>query len=137
MARTGRPRKEIDKKQFEQLMWLGCKRAEIVTFFDSTIEGGCCDDTIDRWCKRTYKEDKRGLSFAEVLDKRKELQKIPVRKAIRQGLEDGTPSIVIFAAKNLLGWSDNPQEAVVADTTKDDGLSQSLRELAEELESDD
>ena len=137
MARTGRPRKEIDKKQFETLVRMGCNRSTIVAFFDSTIEGGCCDDTIDRWCKRTYKEDKRELSFAEVLDKRKELQKIPVFQAIEQGLKNCVPSIVIFAAKNRLGWSDNPQEAVVADTTKDDGLSQSLRELAEGLESDD
>lgn len=132
-----RPRKEIDQKQFDTLVRMGCKRAEIVTFFDSTIDGGCCDDTIDRWCKRTYKERGRGLSFAEVLDKRKELQKIPVRQAIQQGLKNGNASIVIFAAKNILGWSDSPRKEIAVDTVKDDALSQSLRGLAEELKSDD
>ena len=132
-----RPRKEIDQKQFEALVRMGCKRVEIVAFFDSTIAGGCCDDTIDRWCKRTYKEHGRGLSFAEILDKKKELQKITVRKAIQQGLKDGTASIIIFAAKNVLGWSDSPQEAIAADTIKEDALSVSLKEMAKELKSDD
>lgn len=132
-----RPRKEIDQKQFEALVRMGCKRAEIVAFFGSTIDGGCCDDTIDRWCKRTYKDRGRGLSFAEILDKKKELQKITVRQAIQKGLKDGTASIVIFAAKNVLGWSDSPREEIAVDTIKDDALSQSLRGLAEGLESDD
>lgn len=132
-----RPRKEIDQKQFEALVRMGCKRVEIVAFFDSTIDGGCCDDTIDRWCRRTYKDRGRGLSFAEILDKKKELQKITVRQAIQQGLKDGTASIVIFAAKNVLGWSDSPREEIAVDTVKDDALSQSLRGLAEGLKSDD
>lgn len=138
VKRVARPRKEIDQRQFEALLRIGCKRGEIVAFFDSTVEGGCCDDTIDRWCKRTYKGDRgHGLSFAEILDQRKDLQKITVRQAVFQAMKDGSASVIIFAAKNLLGWSDNPQQTVTPEISKDDALSASLRELAEGLESDD
>ena len=49
-----RPRKEIDKTQFEQLCAMQCTEEEICAWFDIT------DKTLTGWCKRTYK-----MSFSE------------------------------------------------------------------------
>ena len=51
----GRPYKEIDKAQFENLCALQCTKQEICAWFDVT------DKTLERWCKRTY-----GAGFSEV-----------------------------------------------------------------------
>lgn len=56
-----RPRKEIDQKQFENLCGLQCTLEEICGWFD------VCSDTLETWCKRTYKR-----SFSEVLRKSEE-----------------------------------------------------------------
>ena len=53
---VARPRKEIDQAEFEKLCALQCTKAEIAGFFNLS------EDTVERWCKRTYKE-----SFAVVL----------------------------------------------------------------------
>lgn len=53
-----RPRKEIDQKQFENLCGLQCTLEEICGWFD------VCSDTLETWCKRTYKR-----SFSEVCAK--------------------------------------------------------------------
>ena len=49
MARTGRPQKEIDQKQFENLCGLQCTEEEICSWF------GVCEDTLNKGCKQTYK----------------------------------------------------------------------------------
>ena len=59
---TGRPRKDIDKTNFEKLCGLFCTLDEIAGFFD------CSEDTIERWCKREYKQ-----SFAEISAKKRGL----------------------------------------------------------------
>lgn len=43
-----RPRKEIDREQFEKLCALQCTLGEIASWF------GCSEDTIENWCKREY-----------------------------------------------------------------------------------
>ena len=57
-----RPRIEIDKKQFEKLCGLQCTKEDIAGFFDVS------EDTIDRFCKREYKE-----SFAVVFSKKRRI----------------------------------------------------------------
>lgn len=96
-----RPRIEIDKKDFESLLVIQCTLKEITAFFDNKL-GGCSEDTIERWCKRTY-----GKSFAEVSVKKKQLGKISVRRAEFRMMEKNA-AVLIFLAKNLLGQSDNP-----------------------------
>lgn len=124
-----RPVKEIDKKSFEALLHIGCGRSEIVGFFDETTEGGISDDTLNRWCKRTYK-----ASFAEILDKRRALMKIQLRKNQLE-LSKRSAAMAIWLGKQYLGQRDNPQVGMEI-TIAEDGLSKSLRELADGLESD-
>jgi len=60
MAAVGRPRKEISAEQFEKLCGIQCTLEEIASFFD------CSQDTIERWCQRTYQnEDGSPMCFAD------------------------------------------------------------------------
>lgn len=90
-----RPRKEIDVDQFESLCALQCTLQEIAGFFY------CSEDTIERWCKRTYEE-----SFADVYKKHAEKGKISLRRA-QFKLAEKSASMAIFLGKNYLGQSDS------------------------------
>lgn len=92
---TGRPRKDIDKSNFEKLCGLFCTLDEIAGFFD------CSEDTIERWCKREYEQ-----SFAEISAKKRGLGKISLRRA---GLElaKKNAAVHIFYCKNYLGMTDS------------------------------
>ena len=96
----GRPRKEIDRKDFESLLALQCTLEEVTAFFDHKL-GGCSADTIERWCKRTYKEN-----FADVAAKKRNLGKISLRRAQFE-LAKKNGAVAIFLGKNYLGQKDN------------------------------
>lgn len=91
-----RPRKEIDKKIFENLCGLQCTEEEIASAFN------CSVDTVSRWCKRTYKE-----SFAEVFKKKSAGGKISLRRA-QFRLAETNSTMAIFLGKQYLGQSDLP-----------------------------
>lgn len=95
----GRPRIEIDQKEFESLLSIQCTLEEVAAFFEHKL-GKCSEDTIERWCKRTYKE-----SFAEVSRKKRSAGKISLRRAGWQ-LAMRNPSVHIFYCKNYLGMTD-------------------------------
>ena len=67
---VARPRKEIDRDEFEKLCTLQCTKAEMAGFFNVS------EDTIERWCKRTYKE-----SFAVVFANKRSGGKISLRRS--------------------------------------------------------
>lgn len=100
MARTGRPRKEIDEKQFADLVGLGCTQEEICWFFR---DGGkpISEDTLTRWCKSTF-----GMTFAEYC---KQNRYAPLKIKLRQyqvALAEKNAAMAIFLGKNMLGQSD-------------------------------
>ena len=120
-----RPRKEIDQKQFETLCGLQCTLLEICDALDIT------DKTLNAWCKRTY-----GESFSEVFAKKRSKGKISLRRMQFQ-LAEKNASMAIFLGKQYLGQSDVVEIGAPIYSAQEDALSTSLRELAEELESDD
>lgn len=120
-----RPRKEIDQKQFENLCGLQCTKDEICSWF------GITDKTLESWCKRTYK-----TGFSDVFAEKRGLGKISLRRA-QFRLAEKNAAMAIWLGKQMLGQRENPEETVVANTMHEDGLSKSLRELAEGLESDE
>ncbi len=120
-----RPRKEIDQKQFENLCGLQCTLEEICGWFDVT------DKTLDGWCKRTYH-----ASFSEVFKKKRGAGKISLRRSQWQ-LAAKNASMAIWLGKQYLGQRDQIETTVAIDKAKEDALSRSLRELAEDLTSDD
>lgn len=92
---TGRPKKEIDKKIFENLCGLQCTLEEIAGVFD------CSVDTIERWCKREYKQ-----TFAEVYKKHSAKGKTSLRRT-QFKLAEKSAAMAIFLGKNYLGQKDN------------------------------
>lgn len=119
-----RPRKKIDQKQFENLCGLQCTLEEICGFFD------VCTDTLETWCKRTYK-----ANFSEVFSKKRGLGKISLRRN-QWRLAEKNATMAIWLGKQYLGQRDQIEATVSVDKREDDALSASLRELAQSVESD-
>lgn len=124
MAKTGRPRKEIDQKQFESLCGLQCTLEEICGWF------GVTDKTLDGWCKRTYH-----ASFSEVFKQKRGAGKISLRRS-QWRLAEKNANMAIWLGKQYLGQKDQVETTIAEGTVQDDGLSASLRELARSLKSD-
>ena len=99
----GRPRKEIDEREFRKLCELQCTLPEIAGFFD------CSEDTIQTWCKREYNE-----GFSVVYKRLSEGGKVSLRRHMLK-LSERSAVMAIFLAKNWLGMSDNVE--VKADTS--------------------
>lgn len=106
MARTGRPPKEIDQKQFENLCGLQCTLEEICGWFDVT------DKTLDSWCKRTY-----NANFSEVFKQKRGAGKISLRRS-QWRLAEKNATMAIFLGKQFLGQRDN----VDVNVTNNDGM---------------
>lgn len=95
-----RPRKEIDKKQFENLCALQCTEIEICAWF------GVCEDTLNAWCKRTYKQ-----CFSEVFAQKRGTGKISLRRLQWKHAEK-SPSMCIWLGKQYLGQKERPEDSV-------------------------
>lgn len=93
----GRPKKEIDKIEFEKLCGLQCTKAEICDWFSVT------DKTLESWCKRTYKK-----GFSEIFSEKRSKGKISLRRT-QFKLAEKSPAMAIFLGKNYLGQSDKIQ----------------------------
>lgn len=89
-----RPRKEIDKEQFEKLCGLQCTEEEILGWFDIT------DKTLCTWCKREY-----GAGFSEVYKKKREKGKISLRRA-QFKLAEKSAAMAIWLGKQYLDQKD-------------------------------
>lgn len=96
--KMGRPRIEIDKRQFEQLCGIQATEEEIYGWFK------CSSETIRRWCRREY-----GEPFCEVYKKFSSSGKISLRRNLFHQAEKSVPA-AIFLAKQHLGMRDNPEE---------------------------
>ena len=119
----GRPKKEIDRRNFENLCGLQCTLEEICGFFDVT------DKTLDKWCKRTY-----GKHFSEVFKEKRGMGKISLRRS-QWRLAEKNANMAIWLGKQYLEQREQVAIEAKAEVV-DDGLSKSLRELAEELNDD-
>lgn len=112
-----RPRKEIDKSNFESLCALQCTKEEICGFFDIT------DKTLDAWCAREYK-----ASFSEIFRQKRGKGKISLRRHQFE-LAKKNANMAIWLGKQYLNQRDNiesfaPENGMLADLIdglKDDG----------------
>lgn len=91
---AGRPKKEIDREQFEKLCGFQCTESEICAWFDVT------DKTLASWCNKEY-----GRHFSEVFAEKREVGKISLRRAQFQ-LAHKSAAMAIFLGKNYLGQRD-------------------------------
>lgn len=101
-----RPRIEIDKGQFEKLCAIQCTLPEFASYF------GCSDDTIERWCKKTYKQ-----GFAEVFKEKRGIGFISLRRT-QYAMAETNPTMAIWLGKQWLGQTDK-KEIAVSNTADD------------------
>ena len=94
MGIMGRPRKEIDYKEFEKLCALHCTKEEIAAFFEMNM------DTLETRIKEHY-----GHTFSEVFAEKKGLGKISLRRS-QWLLAQKNAAVAIFLGKNYLGQRD-------------------------------
>ena len=99
MAKMGRPRKEINKTEFEKLCFLQCTRNEFCSWFDVN------EDTLNKWCKENYE----GRTFSAVFQEKRENGLISLRRTQFQ-LAEKSPAMAIFLGKNLLGQTDKMEQ---------------------------
>ena len=109
-GKAGRPRKEIDKREFEKLCMLQCTRAEICSWFDVS------EPTLIKWCKEAY-----GADFLTVFNQKREGGTISLRRMQWQ-LAEKSPAMAIFLGKNHLGQTDK-MEQTVNDVSEHKGIT--------------
>lgn len=86
-----RPKKQIDKNQFESLCALQCTKDEICGFFELT------DKTLDRWCKETYRK-----SFSDIFAEKRGVGKISLRRAQYETALRGNATMLVWLGKQWL-----------------------------------
>ena len=135
MARTGRPKKEFDKKTFTDLVGLGCTQEEICWFFRDETGKSANIDTLTRWCKREF-----GMTFQEYFRQNGCMAlKIQLRRN-QMNLSKSSAAMAIFLGKNLLGQTDKVEQTIMevedlsslAEMLRDDAPVQTKEENEEE-----
>ena len=111
MAQMGRPRKQINKTEFEKLCFLQCTEREFCSWFDVS------DETLNKWCKENYD----GRTFLDVFKEKRENGLISLRRTQFQ-LAEKSPAMAIFLGKNLLGQTDK-MEQTVNDVSEHKGIT--------------
>ena len=97
MARNGRPRKEIDWKEFESLCKLQCSILEMCQWFHISHQ------TLERRCREFY-----GETFGQVFEKKRVGGLISLRRNMFR-MSEKQPAVAIFLAKNFLGMTDKQE----------------------------
>ena len=117
MAKTGRPRIQIDEAQFKDLCNMLCTEEEIAGFFH------CDRDTLWRWCKRTYKKP-----FTEVFKEFSANGKMSLRRK-QFALAEKSAAMAIFLGKNYLGQTDQVENKI---EFENDGFIDALKGQAQD-----
>lgn len=112
-----RPQKEIDQNLFEKLCGLQCTLTEIAGVFD------CSEDTIERWCKRTYEE-----GFAETYKKHSAVGKMSLRRA-QFRLAEKSAAMAIWLGKQYLEQKDNIEFEDKESIARLDAILEGLRNV--------
>ena len=124
---AGRPHKEFDKKEFMNLVGMGCTQEEICWWFRDDTGKPANVDTLSRWCKRTF-----GENYQEYYKKNGGMAlKISLRKS-QLKLAEKSAAMAIFLGKNYLNQTDKFEQGIefVEDLTP-------LAELLNEPDTDD
>lgn len=120
---VGRPRKEINKEEFEKLCGLHCTEEDIAGWFDIS------PDTVDRWCQREY-----GENFADTYKRKCSPGKVSIRRKQMEVAQNGNPTMLIWLGKTILGQRDNVEHIIIRPGT-DDAIKQELSNMYGRIES--
>ena len=110
---SGRPKKEISKKQFEEMCKLQCTENEICAILGIGV------DKLLRWCLEEYND-----TFTNVYKKYSENGKMSLRRA-QMRLAQTNASMAIWLGKNMLGQKDNIDVGI--SSNEDDDLTKSIK----------
>ena len=88
----------IDQEEFEKLCTYYCTLADISNFFK------CSEDTIENWCKKTYKR-----LFSDISEEKRGLVRLQLRRKQIQVALSGNVSMLIWLGKNLLDQTDKAE----------------------------
>lgn len=91
-----RPKKLIERNEFEKLCGFQCTKEEICAWFDLT------DKTLENWCKETY----NNAGFSEVFASKRGLGKASLRRSQWQLAQKGNATMLIWLGKQYLGQID-------------------------------
>lgn len=108
-SKMGRPQIEIDEKQFIKLCGIQCPLWEIASWFN------CSEDTIERWCKRTYND-----TFAEVYKRFSAQGKISLRRFQFAQAEKST-AMAIWLGKQ---WLDQKEQTIITANINPDTIKE-------------
>ena len=106
MAKMGRPRKDISKKDFEGLLSIGADQEEVTAFLRFKL-GSCSRATLHRWIKKEYGEDENFKTLKAKIGT--PMSKLRVRQGL-MGMVGKNAAATIFAAKNVLGYTDKVEQ---------------------------
>lgn len=99
IVKKGRPRKEIDKRTFENLCAIQSTITEMCAIFE------CDSKTLENWCKREY-----GMNFSQVFKEKRCKGFISLRRAqFQKAIDEKNTAMLIFLGKNWLGQSDRQE----------------------------
>ena len=91
----GRPRKEVDWKQFDQLCAIQCTEEEIAAWFDMNL------DTLNTRCKEEH-----GATFSDVYGQKRQAGKSSLRRKQYKAAMEGNPTMLIWLGKQYLKQKD-------------------------------
>lgn len=121
----GRPKKEFNKRLFEDLVGIGCTEAEICWMFRDERGTPVDHETLSKWCKRTF-----GKGFSQYKQENGGLARNIRIRQNQMTLCKTSAAMAIFLGKNYLGQSDGVK--VEADLK-----ASTIEKLAAQILSDD
>ncbi len=101
--KVGRPKKQINQKQFEELCGIQCTVDEICAVLDVS------DKTLNEWCKETY-----GKNFSAVFSEKREAGKMSLRRK-QWNLAETNATMGIWLGKQYLGQRDESKVDISAE----------------------
>ena len=116
-GKMGRPLKEIDWKEFEQLCFMQCTLLEMCEWLHVSSK------TLEHKVKEHY-----GETFSLVFEKKRVGGKISLRRNLMR-MSEKQPTVAIFLAKNWLGMSDKQEIEVGNKDTISELTDAELEEL--------
>lgn len=94
-----RPKKNINKKQFEAMCAIQCTKEEICSVLDVT------EKTLQNWCKEEY-----GNDFSRIFKQKRNGGKTSLRRNQWKLAEKGNSTMQIWLGKQIIGQSENPMQ---------------------------
>ena len=107
MSVMGRPRIEIDWKEFDKLCGLQCTLEEIAGWFNCSI------DTIENRVKEVH-----GITFSEYFSQKRSSGRISLRRKQYEAAMSGNTALLIWLGKQYLNQSDKQDQNISVSDSK-------------------